>query len=153
MGDEPETMKRYDPTESITDIPDSAVFGPVASRRGGRSLGINILPSGKKACSFDCAYCMLGRTATYSGKGAEVSVDLVEEGLVEASEFLNKIGMKIESIALTGNGEPNLKPGIPRDRGEDTGSSRLRFFRCSCRNLHEFFPSLREERYAGVGNG
>jgi wyosine [tRNA(Phe)-imidazoG37] synthetase (radical SAM superfamily) len=106
-------MKRYDPTESITDILDSIVFGPVTSRRGGRSLGINILPSGKKACSFDCAYCMLGRTATHSGKGAGASVDLVEEGLVEASEFLKKMGMGIESIALTGNGEPTLNPEFP----------------------------------------
>ena len=106
-------MKRYDPTESITDILDSTVFGPVTSRRGGRSLGINILPSGKKACSFDCAYCMLGRTETDSGKGAGVSVDLVGEGLLEASEFLKKIGMNIESIALTGNGEPTLNPEFP----------------------------------------
>ena len=106
-------MKRYDPTESITDILDAIVFGPVTSRRGGRSLGINILPSGTKACSFDCAYCMLGRTETYSGKGAEASVDQVEEGLVEASEFLKKMGMAIESIALTGNGEPTLNPEFP----------------------------------------
>ena len=105
-------MKKYDPTVSITDIVDSIVFGPVTSRRGGRSLGINILPPGKKACSFDCAYCMLGRTQTHSGKEARewASIDLVEEGLIEASEFLKKIKMKIESIALTGNGEPTLNP-------------------------------------------
>ena len=105
-------MKKYDPTASITDIVDSIVFGPVTSRRGGRSLGINILPPGKKVCSFDCAYCMLGRTQTHSGKeaGAGASIDLVDEGLIAASEFLRKINMKIESIALTGNGEPTLNP-------------------------------------------
>ena len=105
-------MKKYDPTASITDIVDSTVFGPVTSRRGGRSLGINILPPGKKFCSFDCAYCMLGRTQTHSGKGAGewASIDLVEEGLIEASEFLRKINLEIESIALTGNGEPTLNP-------------------------------------------
>lgn len=103
-------MKKYDPTASITDIVDSIVFGPVTSRRGGRSLGINILPPGKKSCSFDCAYCMLGRTQSRSGKGAGASVDLIEEGLIKASEFLRKIKMKIESIALTGNGEPTLNP-------------------------------------------
>jgi len=105
-------LKKYDPTASITDIVDSIVFGPVTSRRGGRSLGINILPPGKKSCSFDCAYCMLGRTQTHSGKGAGegASIDLVEEGLIEASEFLKKIRMNIESIALTGNGEPTLNP-------------------------------------------
>ena len=105
-------MKKYDPTASITDIVDSTVFGPVTSRRGGRSLGINILPPGKKFCSFDCAYCMLGRTQTHSGKGAGewASIDLVEEGLIEASEFLRKINLEIESIAITGNGEPTLNP-------------------------------------------
>lgn len=108
-------MKKYDPTASITDIVDSIVFGPVTSRRGGRSLGINLLPPGKKFCSFECAYCMLGRTQSHSGKGAEegASIDLVEEGLLEASEFLRKINLKIESIALTGNGEPTLNPEFP----------------------------------------
>jgi wyosine [tRNA(Phe)-imidazoG37] synthetase (radical SAM superfamily) len=101
-------MKKYDPTGSITDIVYSIVFGPVTSRRGGRSLGINILPPGKKSCSFDCAYCMLGRTQTHSGEWT--SIDLVEEGLIDASEFLRKIKMEIESIALTGNGEPTLNP-------------------------------------------
>ena len=105
-------MKKYDPTASITDIVDSIVFGPVTSRRGGRSLGVNILPHGKKVCSFDCTYCMLGRTQAHSGKeaGEWASIDLVEEGLTEASEFLGKIKMEIESIALTGNGEPTLNP-------------------------------------------
>lgn len=106
-------MKKYDPTASITDIVNSIVFGPVTSRRGGRSLGVNILPHGKKVCSFDCAYCMLGRNEAYYNKGAGVSVDLVAEGLVEASKFLKKIGMSIESIALTGNGEPTLNPEFP----------------------------------------
>ncbi len=103
-------MKKYDPTASITDIVDSIVFGPVTSRRGGRSLGINLLSPGKKVCSFDCAYCMLGRTKTHSGKEASASIDLVEEGLIESSEFLRKINLEIESIALTGNGEPTLNP-------------------------------------------
>jgi wyosine [tRNA(Phe)-imidazoG37] synthetase (radical SAM superfamily) len=109
-------MKKYDPTASITDIVNSIAFGPVTSRRGGRSLGINILPPSKKFCSFDCAYCMLGRTQSHSGKGAGewASVDLVEDGLLEASEFLRKIKMKIESIALTGNGEPTLNPEFSR---------------------------------------
>ncbi|HBX88659.1 MAG TPA: radical SAM protein, partial [Marinilabiliaceae bacterium] len=33
------------------------VFGPVVSRRLGRSLGINLLPVNRKLCSFDCLYC------------------------------------------------------------------------------------------------
>ncbi len=36
------------------------VFGPVPSRRLGRSLGVDLVPF--KTCSYDCIYCQLGRT-------------------------------------------------------------------------------------------
>ncbi|HAR77907.1 MAG TPA: radical SAM protein, partial [Anaerostipes hadrus] len=36
------------------------VFGPIPSRRLGRSLGISPLP--KKTCNYSCIYCQLGRT-------------------------------------------------------------------------------------------
>jgi wyosine [tRNA(Phe)-imidazoG37] synthetase (radical SAM superfamily) len=35
-------------------------FGPVPSRRVGRSLGINNIPA--KICSYSCAYCQVGKT-------------------------------------------------------------------------------------------
>ena len=38
------------------------VFGPVPSRRLGRSLGVDLVPY--KICSFDCVYCQLGRTVS-----------------------------------------------------------------------------------------
>ncbi len=37
-------------------------YGPVRSRRLGRSLGINVLPGGRKVCNFDCRYCQYGWT-------------------------------------------------------------------------------------------
>ena len=39
---------------------DEIVFGPVNSRRLGISLGINLLPTNKKICSFNCIYCECG---------------------------------------------------------------------------------------------
>ncbi|MBW1991503.1 MAG: radical SAM protein, partial [Deltaproteobacteria bacterium] len=36
------------------------LFGPVNSRRLGRSLGVDVIPP--KTCTFDCIYCELGRT-------------------------------------------------------------------------------------------
>ena len=42
---------------------DSPIFGPVKSRRLGRSLGVNLLPSDGKICSFDCVYCECGLNA------------------------------------------------------------------------------------------
>ena len=38
------------------------VYGPIRSRRLGLSLGINLLPTSYKLCSFDCVYCHYGRT-------------------------------------------------------------------------------------------
>jgi len=35
----------------------NVVYGPVQSRRLGRSLGVNLLLSDRKICSFNCAYC------------------------------------------------------------------------------------------------
>lgn len=36
------------------------LFGPVPSRRFGRSLGVDLTPY--KTCCFDCVFCQLGRT-------------------------------------------------------------------------------------------
>lgn len=40
-------------------------FGPIPSRRLGKSLGINNIPS-RKVCSFSCVYCQVGVTKKYS---------------------------------------------------------------------------------------
>ena len=37
------------------------VYGPVPSRRLGRSLGVDILPF--KTCTLNCVYCQLGPTS------------------------------------------------------------------------------------------
>ena len=39
-------------------------FGPVPSRRLGRSLGVNNIPP--KTCSYSCVYCQLGKTTNLS---------------------------------------------------------------------------------------
>lgn len=38
------------------------IYGPILSRRLGRSIGINLLPARRKVCSFDCIYCQYGDT-------------------------------------------------------------------------------------------
>ena len=45
------------------------VFGPIPSRRLGRSLGISPLP--KKTCNYSCIYCQLGRTDKMTNKRQE----------------------------------------------------------------------------------
>ena len=46
----------------------SPIFGPVNSRRLGVSLGINLMPSDGKVCSFDCVYCECGFNADFRPK-------------------------------------------------------------------------------------
>lgn len=79
------------------------VFGPVPSRRLGRSLGIDLLPF--KTCSYDCIYCQLGRTTDLTlvrREGAEVS-----EVVSQLKEALEK-GPAPDVITISGSGEPTL---------------------------------------------
>lgn len=79
------------------------VFGPVPSRRLGRSLGVDLVPF--KVCSFDCIYCQLGRTTlkTLERKQYipfdEIIADL-DARLAENDDF--------DYITLSGSGEPTL---------------------------------------------
>ncbi|MGD2175646.1 MAG: radical SAM protein, partial [Candidatus Brocadiaceae bacterium] len=84
----------------MTDIP-ALVFGPVPSRRLGRSLGIDLVPF--KTCSYDCIYCQLGRTTLKTTERREwVPLDLVLEEVEE------KLNSEPDYITLSGSGEPTL---------------------------------------------
>ena len=93
---------------------EETVFGPIHSRRLGRSLGINLLPTKGKICNFDCIYCECGwnrdgRGDTVLPTAAKVRSDL-ENKLVE----LMLEGTPIDSITFSGDGEPTLNPEFPR---------------------------------------
>jgi len=97
-------------------IPDW-VFGPVDSRRYGRSLGVNPFPKEEKVCSFDCPYCECGWT-TRLRTGVDASLDWPEVGIVEAEieKALIQIqqrGESLDAITVAGNGEPTLHPRFP----------------------------------------
>ena len=59
----------------------STIFGPVRSRRLGVSLGVNLLPSDGKVCSFDCIYCEAGYNAQGPGKAGLPTPEKVEADL------------------------------------------------------------------------
>jgi wyosine [tRNA(Phe)-imidazoG37] synthetase (radical SAM superfamily) len=83
----------------------SYVFGPVPSRRLGRSLGVDLVPY--KTCSFDCVYCQLGKTSRKTIERREwVPIDAVVEQL-EA-----RLSSKPDYITLSGSGEPTLHSRI-----------------------------------------
>jgi wyosine [tRNA(Phe)-imidazoG37] synthetase (radical SAM superfamily) len=88
------------------------IYGPVNSRRLGRSLGINLLPACGKVCSFDCVYCQYGRTRVKTlNPGPEGFPTLGE--VVAAVETALKSGPEFDAFTFSGNGEPTLHPHWP----------------------------------------
>lgn len=83
----------------------SIIFGPVHSRRFGKSLGIDLSPS-KKQCNFDCLYCELAPAKTMDSYESVVSV----EEIVDALKVALGAYHGIDFITLTANGEPTLYP-------------------------------------------
>ena len=88
-------------TKTIDGIKREHIFGPVPSRRLGRSLGVDLVPF--KTCTYDCIYCQLGRTTNKTMQRKEwVSIDSVIGQLKE------KLDYKPDYITLSGSGEPIL---------------------------------------------
>ena len=80
------------------------IFGPVASRRFGMSLGVDLSPD-KKRCNFDCIYCEL-----------EPSKPVTEyDNPPSVNEILNDVKAAVKKhefdvLTITSNGEPTLYP-------------------------------------------
>jgi wyosine [tRNA(Phe)-imidazoG37] synthetase (radical SAM superfamily) len=85
------------------------LFGPVPSRRLGRSLGVDIIPL--KTCTQNCIYCQLG-------KDAPQTLDRKEYAPVDAvlDELKTKVadGLEADFITISGSGEPTLHLGLGR---------------------------------------
>jgi len=79
----------------------SRIFGPVPSRRLGRSLGIDLIPF--KTCTYDCIYCQLGRTTCRTLERREwFPLDEI------VAELRDRLSSKPDYITLAGSGEPTL---------------------------------------------
>jgi len=89
---------------------DKIIFGPVWSRRLGESLGINLLPSGKKVCNFNCIYCECGITPSDKEPSGFPSVAEVRDLLTEKLSEMKRNSSYLNSITFAGNGEPTLHP-------------------------------------------
>jgi wyosine [tRNA(Phe)-imidazoG37] synthetase (radical SAM superfamily) len=83
------------------------VYGPVASRRLGFSLGVDIIPF--KTCTLDCIYCQLGSTGKTSVRRA--SWFPPEEILAQVRAAIDS-GPRIDIITFSGSGEPTLSKDI-----------------------------------------
>ncbi len=83
------------------------VFGPIPSRRLGRSLGVNNIPH--KVCSYSCIYCQVGRTSNKDIERKEYYKP--EEMVKEVSDklvALTGINEKVDYISIVPDGEPTL---------------------------------------------
>jgi len=91
------------------------VFGPVSSRRLGRSLGVDLVPF--KTCSYDCIYCQLGRT---NHKTTEIREWVPLDDVL--GELDSQLSSRPDYITLSGSGEPTLfsRTGVLIDRIKST---------------------------------
>ncbi|ADV46408.1 radical SAM protein [Nitratifractor salsuginis] len=85
----------------------SIIFGPIASRRFGKSLGIDLSP-GRKQCNFDCVYCELDPAKPMEryeeALPPQEILEAVRRGLDEFPD--------IDVLTVTANGEPTLYPHL-----------------------------------------
>ena len=94
---------------------DSIVYGPIRSRRLGVSLGMNLMPTTAKLCTFDCVYCECGWNQPVSHPAIPTRQE-VREAL--ASRLVALSPNSLDVITFSGNGEPTLHPdflGIIQD--------------------------------------
>ena len=85
------------------------IYGPILSRRLGRSLGINLLPTDRKTCSFDCLYCQYGPAKVIDLAKTQIVFPSVNAILQAVKHALMK-PRTIEMLTFSGNGEPTLHP-------------------------------------------
>ncbi|MFY9800288.1 MAG: radical SAM protein, partial [Methanoregula sp.] len=83
------------------------IFGPVSSRRLGRSLGIDLVPF--KTCTYNCVYCECGATTRRTTR-REVFFP-IEELFAELTDFLSS-SPPLDFITFSGSGEPTLSLSI-----------------------------------------
>ena len=90
-------------------LEEGIIYGPLLSRRLGRSLGINLLPTKYKICSFDCLYCNYGYTDLQTLNPPRQDFPTTDAVLTAIKQALQKED-KLDYLTFSGNGEPTLHP-------------------------------------------
>ena len=90
------------------------IFGPVQSRRLGVSLGINLLPSDGKVCTFDCIYCECGFNADHRPRRKMPTRKEVRAALERRLKDMLVNGPAPDVFTFAGNGEPTANPQFPK---------------------------------------
>lgn len=94
----------------MTSLFHDIIFGPIHSRRLGLSLGVNLLPTESKLCSFDCIYCECGWNAEHRGLRRFNPREEVQRLLSETLQKMVADGTPPDVITFAGNGEPTMHP-------------------------------------------
>ena len=95
----------------VLPLQDDILYGPIYSRRLGRSLGINLLPTTYKLCSFNCLYCHYGWTDAHTLDVKAHAADLpAAETVVERLRIALRSLLDFDCLTFSGNGEPTLHP-------------------------------------------
>jgi len=82
-------------------------YGPIHSRRLGRSLGLDVIPY--KTCSLDCVYCECGATNSLTLERKEY---LPTGNIIASLENILKNHPDLDYITFAGSGEPTLHSGL-----------------------------------------
>ncbi len=96
------------------------LFGPVPSRRLGRSLGVDLIPP--KTCPYHCIYCEVGPTTCQTRQRFPYQTEAIIE---ELADYLKDPGVRPDVITLAGSGEPTLNLGLGRIIREIKAMSRI----------------------------
>lgn len=90
----------------------SPIFGPVHSRRLGISLGINLMPSDGKVCTFDCIYCECGLNHEHRPTLPRPTRKEVADALEAKLKEMSQEGALPDVLTFAGNGEPTAHPSF-----------------------------------------
>ncbi len=82
------------------------IFGPIPSRRLGRSLGINNIPS--KSCSYACTYCQVGAGTTSVKQRGFYAPEYLAHLVKERVALVKAQGDTIDYLSFVPDGEPTL---------------------------------------------
>ncbi len=116
----------------LLDLQGGIVYGPINSRRLGRSLGINLLSTSCKICSMNCCYCQYGWTDKLTNSGFTYASSFpTQQAVTRALKAALDSEPQFDFITFSGNGEPTLHPEFPAI--VDAVIDMKAFFRCDAR--------------------
>lgn len=107
-------MSAVEKLSPVSFMPTGLTYGPFQSSVFGTALGINLLGEKAKVCSLNCAYCDLGVTEARLNRlkdpGSLPSKSEIVDAVTTALREIHERGPAIDSIIVSGNGEPTLHP-------------------------------------------